>query len=286
MRSTVDDPISNTISSGMAAPALRLADDLPDIDDHIVEPETPFEMYDGKVVRVLPAKPPHGERHAQISALVETHAGSEFQVALDTLIRTSRVDNFAPDVSVYPEAPDPRTGGRQLDQLAFEVVSKQRLAHSTRKARKLTGRGVRRVFAIVVKQSKALEWSTARGTWRPLDPDGVIDDPALAVPLPVAALVHAAKTDDAIARALLAKRNPVLQAVRARDRARSQARGEVKGKVKGKVEVLLAVLAERDLALDARRRARVLAERDPARLERWVVRAIRARTVAEVLAGD
>jgi hypothetical protein len=56
----------------MAARAPRLADDLPDIDDHIVEPWTPYEMYDGKVVRVLPSKPPHAERHAQVSALVET----------------------------------------------------------------------------------------------------------------------------------------------------------------------------------------------------------------------
>jgi len=50
----------------MAVRAPRLADDLPDIDDHIIEPETPLEIYDGKVVRVLPAKPPHGERHAHV----------------------------------------------------------------------------------------------------------------------------------------------------------------------------------------------------------------------------
>jgi hypothetical protein len=75
-----------------------------------------------------------------------------------------------PDVSVYPDAPDPRTGGRQLEQLAFELASTQSLGHAGRKAAKLAGRGVRRVFAIDVERSRALEWSAALGAWRELDP--------------------------------------------------------------------------------------------------------------------
>jgi hypothetical protein len=38
------------------------------------------------------------------------------------------------------------------------------------------------------------------GTWRELDPAGHIEDPALEVPLPIEAMVHAAKADDAVAR--------------------------------------------------------------------------------------
>ena len=92
-----------------------LADtELPDIDDHLVEPETPYEIWDGEVVYVSPAKPPHAERHRQLCALIEAHTGPEFQSAADLLTRTSRIDDIAPDVSVYPAAPNPATGGRQL----------------------------------------------------------------------------------------------------------------------------------------------------------------------------
>lgn len=105
-------------------------------------------MNRASVVYVSPADPPHSRRHAKLSALLETHAFPEFVVGCDQLARTSKVDDVAPDVSVYPDAPDPRTGGRQLEQLAFEVVSTESLGHAGRKAAKLAARGVRRVFAL------------------------------------------------------------------------------------------------------------------------------------------
>src|SRR5215217_1403655 len=89
---------------------------------------------------------PHGRCQVKIGVLMEAHVVPEFTVAGDMLTRTSKIDDFAPDVSVYPQARDPRTGGRQLEHLAFEVVSTKGLALAGRKARKLIGRGVRRVF--------------------------------------------------------------------------------------------------------------------------------------------
>jgi Uma2 family endonuclease len=183
--------------------------DLPPVDEHIVEPGSRQEMYDGELVVVPPAKEPHAERHSKVSALVEAHAAAEFNVASEMLTRTSWVDDFAPDVSVYPFARDPSTGGRQLEHLAFEVVSTQSLSHAGRKARKLVGRGVRRVFAIDVKRVRVLEWSDAVPGWRELDPTSHIEDLVFAVPLPIGALLHAGKADDAIMRALIAKKNPV-----------------------------------------------------------------------------
>ena len=117
---------------------------LPDIDERLVAPETPYEIQDGKVVRVSPADPPHAERQFQLCALIEAHTGPGFEAACELLTRTSRIDDIAPDVSVYPNAPDPETGGRQIEQLAFEVVSTQSLGSAGRKAAKLAGRGVRR----------------------------------------------------------------------------------------------------------------------------------------------
>jgi hypothetical protein len=56
------------------------------------------------------------------------------------------------------------------EHLVFEVVSTESIGHAARKAAKLSARGVRRVFAIDVERSRALEWSAElgslpRGTW-------------------------------------------------------------------------------------------------------------------------
>ena len=255
--------------------------DLPDINDRLVEPDTPYEIYDGELVRVSPADPPHAERHLQLCALIEAHTGPGFEAGCDLLTRTSKVDDIAPDVSVYPEDPDPRTGRRQLEQLAFEVVSKQRFAKATRKAEKLTRRGVRRVFAIDVKRSRMLEWSAARRTWCELDAAGLIVDPALAVALPIDALLHSAKADDAVARALVAKHNPVIEAARAEDRAE----GIAQGMAQGLAQAIVGVLGARGVPLSRGERDRLLGERDVARLERWIAGAVTCGSAAELLAA-
>jgi hypothetical protein len=261
---------------------------LPAIDDRLVVPETPYEMHDGELVRVSPADPPHAERHFQLCALIEAHTGEGFEAACDLLTRTSKIDDFAPDVSVYPDTPDPATGGRQIEQLAFEVVSTQTLAAAGRKAAKLARRGVRRVFAINVERSSALEWSAALGTWSVLDPGGSITDPALAVPLPVEAVIHRAKADDAVARALVAKHNPVIEALRAEERAEGRAEGKAEGRAEGKAEgraeAIVAVLVARGVALDSGERDRILGERDPARLDRWIAQAVVCASASELLA--
>src|SRR5690349_8282101 len=111
--------------------------DLPDIDDRLVEPGTPYEMLDGELVYVPPADEPHGHRHAQIVSMIAAHVGPELQVACDMLTRTSRIDDIAPDASVYPVARHPVTGKRQLDHVSFEVVSTTSLGYAGRKAGKL-----------------------------------------------------------------------------------------------------------------------------------------------------
>jgi Uma2 family endonuclease len=120
----------------MASDLPVASSDWPELDDRLVEPETPYEMLDGELICVSPADEP-GELHVQIAALVEAHTGLEFEVACDLLTRTSKVDDIAPDVSVYPSARHPETGRRQLEQLTFEIVSTQSLGYVRRKAEKL-----------------------------------------------------------------------------------------------------------------------------------------------------
>jgi hypothetical protein len=253
---------------------------LPAVDDRLVAPDTRYEIWDGELAYVSPADPPHGTRHVQLAALVEAHTGTAFEAAADLLTRTSEIDDVAPDVSIYPAAADPETGGRQIEQLAFEIVATSSLARTGAKAAKLIGRGVRRVFAIDVERSRALEWSAALARWTELDATGHIEDPALEVALPVDALIHAAKADDAVARALLARHNPVIEAARARDRAE----GALDGRARGLAEAVVALLTLRGIELQPVHRARIADERDPERLHRWLARAATCTTVDQVVA--
>jgi hypothetical protein len=251
---------------------------LPDIDDRLVEPGTPYEMCDGELVYVAPCDEPHGERQIQLGALLAAHIGPEYKVASEMLTRTSKVDDIAPDVSVYPAARNPKTGRRQLEELAFEVVSTQTLAHAGRKAAKLAGRGVRRVFAIDVERSRALEWSATLSSWRVLDAAEHIIAPALAVPLPIDMLIRSAKTDDAVARALVAKHNPVIEAIRVEERAE----GRVEGRAEGLANAVITLLASRGVPLAPDERERILGERDRALLERWLVQSVSCATAADL----
>jgi Uma2 family endonuclease len=292
---------------------------LPAPDERLVMPETRHEVIDGRIVYVPPSDIPHGSRHSKVSALLEAYVRSGYDVVSDVLTRTSQRDDLAPDVSVVPLGKDAKTGGRRLEELAFEVVSTQRLSLAAKRAAALAGRGVRRVFAIDVKRKRALEWSRETHAWKMLPARGVLRDRALVLPLPFDALVHMAKSDDAVARALLAKNNPVIDAAiregraeadakgraegeakgraegeakgraegeakgRAEGEAKGRAEGEAEGATKGKADALLKLLRARALRVSSRDRARISSCEDGRRLDRWIRRAVSARTVRDVL---
>jgi len=247
---------------------------LPAVDERLVAPETRYEIMDGMVVYMPPADPPHGEMHTRLGALLMAHRADDFNVALDMLTRTSRIDDIAPDASVYPAARNPVTGGRQLEHMAFEIVSTQSLGNAAKKASKLSGRGVRRVFAIDIERGRALEWSAALGEWSILDQRDVIADPALAVPLRIEVLLDTMLADDAVVRAFQQKRHPAFEAERA------------EGRAQGLAESVLTFIEARGLVATDEQRAQIVTERDLQRLSRWVVAAASCGTVADILAVD
>ncbi len=245
------------------------------MDERLVMPETRFEVIDGKVEFVPPSDEPHGSRHSKISALLEAYAAAGYDVASDMLTRTSTKGDMAPDASVFPSARDPHTGGRQLEELAFEVLSTERLGHAAKKARALAERGVRKIFAIDVERKSALVWSATTNTWQILPRGSAIEDAALALPLPVRALVEAGSSDDAVAQALIAKKNPVI--------ATALDRAERKGKTKGRIESLLAVLAARGLKVRKKHEKRIRSTDDEAVLAAWLGRAVSCASVDDLL---
>ena len=279
---------TNQARSGAAGrrPATRRAG-LPDVDERLVMPETRFEVLDGKVELVPPSDESHGSRHSKISALLEAYAASGYDVASDMLTRTSVKNDLAPDASVFPSARDPRTGGRQIEELAFEVLSTERLGHAAKKARALTERGVRRVFAVDVERKRALVWSTTTNTWQMLPLDSAIEDHALALPLPLRALVEAVSSDDAVAQALLAKKNPVIATALAsaerKGKAEGRREGERRGAIKGAIKTLLAVLAARGLTVRKKHEKQIREADDEAVLAAWIVQAVTCASVDELL---
>jgi hypothetical protein len=80
--------------------------------------------------------------------------------------------------------PIPLTGGRQLEELAFEVTSEQTIKVPTIKARELARRGVRRVFCVLVKQRRVLERSREIDGWRAMLETEVIENRCLVRPVP------------------------------------------------------------------------------------------------------
>jgi Uma2 family endonuclease len=268
--------------------------ELPPVDERLVAPQTPYEMVDGELVYVPPSHPSHGERQVTASALIEACVRPEFVVATEVLMRTSRTTDIAPDISVYPRARDPATGRQRVSELAFEIVSTQSLASAADKARRLSARGVRRVFAIDVVGNRAMEWSGGLEAWRRLDIAACIEDPVLAVGLAIEPLVKAAIIDDAIARALIAKNNPVIAAEKASSWQRGHEEGRAEGRAEGRREAalessrsaLLQLLAERGIPLDLTDRARIMEQRDLQQLEQWFARAVHCASIAEVLADS
>ena len=126
-----------------------------------------------------------------------------------------------------------------------------------------------RIFAIDVVRVRAFEWARELEAWTILDPNSSIEDPTLAVPLPIEPLVRAIKADDAVAKALRAKRHPEFLAERA------------EGQLEGRVEMLRKLLLVRFLVLAPKDEARI-AEATIDALDRYAERVLTATTIADV----
>ncbi|WP_438028590.1 Uma2 family endonuclease [Sorangium sp. So ce233] len=254
---------------------------LPHVDDRLAPPETRLEYLDGAELFAAPADPPHATQHFDLTYVLGAHVAKGYRGAVDMLTRTDEASDYAPDASIFAQKPD-RSGRRRLEELAFEVCDKQALAVPTGKARRLIERGVRRVFCILVKQRRVLEWSRETDGWRPLPKDAVIEDPCLVRPLPIQSLLDAASSDDAVARALLDKRVPALeQAV-----AEGEARGAAIGELRMAQEAITTALRSRGIDVPAGVARAIAGCNDVNKLRRWLAKAVTATTASEVVAGS
>jgi hypothetical protein len=254
----------------------------PSVDDHLVEPEvTRDEMIGGRRVVAHPAEEPHADQHSELDYVLRAHAAPGYRASSDLITRHDVDSDFASDACLRKQGIDPETGTRYLEEIAFEVVSEQNERNVSEKAPRMHRRGVRRIFAIFVKKPQVCEWSPESGSWLPLDPGSRIEDPCLARPLEVAALLDAAAADNAVVEALAVKGNP---AIREREAA-ARREGEATGEARGKAESILMVLEGRGLVVSDAQRQRILGCRDLDQLDRWLLRAGWASSADEVTAA-
>lgn len=259
----------------------------PPVDEHLVEPEvTRDEIIDGRRVVAFPAEAPHADQHGRLQYVLQAHVASGYVAAVDLLTRFDQKSDFASDACVRREGFDPGTGKRHLEELALEVVSEQREQAVSEKVPRMHRRGVRRIFAIFIKSRQVCEWSSeGQENWRPLGLASSIEDPCLAKPLAVAALLDAAAADDAVVEALAAKDNPALRRREAAARREGEIKGRVEGKAEGVATSILRALEMRGVAIRSEQRQEILRCADLDRLSRWLDRAFLAATADEVFQG-
>ncbi len=251
----------------------------PRVDDHLVVPEiTRDEIVVGRRVVAWPAESPHATQHSDLSYVLRAHVNPGYIAAVDLLTRHGEKSDFASDACVYKRGVDPATGGRYLEEIAFEVVSGQSLGDVTEKAVEMHRRGVRRIFSVFVKRPRLCEWSPASRSWDHLEAGSYIEDRCLAVPLAVAALLDAALADNAVAEALIAKGNPAIRNLE----AAAGAKGRAEGRAEGIAESILKLLEVRGVAVSLEQREEILHCSDLDRLDRWLRRAALASSADEL----
>lgn len=249
----------------------------PSVDERLAPPETRVEYVRGVEVFAAPADERHARQHSQIDRVVGAHVKRPYAVAVDMLTRVDDASDFAPDVSVYEPIVDRRTKqtvGRKLEELAFEVIDKQAQAVPARKAMDLVARGVRRVFCVEARARRLSEWSREKGCWEPIAPGALLEDRCFVRPIRAEALVSSVLADDEVARALLVKRPPAIEA------ALSESRAE--GRIEEKRAAVLRIFAARGIEVSARARARIEAESDAAVLDRWFAEALTVQKASQL----
>ncbi len=263
----------------------------PDPDDHLVEPGTRYEVFEGERVYVSPARPGHGDTHTRLGKVIDHHASSGYTASTDLLTRRSKDSDFATDTSIRRTGINPATGHRYLEELSFEIFFQESREYACTRARKVLASGVRRMFGIFVKERwpgsddagvvdcTVAEWSAERDDWRMLAPGEVIEDPALHLPIPIEALIDGLASDAAAARAMLARNNPVLQ----EHDDEVHGKGHAEGRLAATRENIFEILEHRKINLDAAQRDRIEACDDIAILKRWHIRATEVHDAAELL---
>jgi hypothetical protein len=288
-------------ASSLVARAPSHGDSRPAVDERLVAPESHTQIMGGDLKLMPGANEGHASEHAEVALLLRGCLAPGYSVAIDMLTRATRKTDVAPDVSIYPSERSPHTGGRKLEELAFEVLDTESVEHVTRKALKLAKRGVRRLFYVRVSDRSVHEWLSDDETWKALAADAVIEDRCLIVPVPVMALANEILANNTVAEALLRSRNTVIEAALAARERDGRLAGERDGRLAGERDGRLA--GERDGRLAEKRAmiqrlcagrgglnhanmARVVTCEDMTTLDRWIDSLLAGAEIDDALTSE
>jgi hypothetical protein len=257
------------------------------VDAYLDEPDEiqRWERIDGQKKWASPAQAGHGDPHFKLNALVDAHLADGYVGSTDLKTRVDTRHEYASDTCVRRAGDDPTTGKRYLEELVFEVVHKRSKADTNTRAEGFATRGVHRQIGIFIRKKVVREWVESEGDWgEPLDLKGSLQDSCLAVPLPLAALFDRTLASQAIARALEAKGDPTILAMKKKSEERGEKRGKKRREKRAFVEAVLDLCEERGFTLSEKTHQRIRATSDVETLRLWLRRAASASTLDEMLA--
>jgi hypothetical protein len=262
----------------------------PRVDDHLVLPEVSRdEIIQGRKIHSMGANPPHAEAHVRADFVIAPHVREGYVAAADLLTRVNEKSNFATDISIRKVGDDPSTGARYLEELSFEIVNEQSLRDIADKARDLTRRGVRRVFAIFVKTGEVGEWSPAKNEFLLFDKNGVFEDLLFIRPIAVRALLNATQAEAEVIKALDKKNHAEVLIIRQQANQKGFDEGLKKGRDEGLVhgaqKLLLNMLRTRFHHIPQADENRIYAANSE-QLERWGTRLLTASSIDDVFAEE
>lgn len=193
--------------------------EFPDVDDHIVTPETREEMLRGVPMFQPYADAPHADLHARLSMLIAHHVAPGYVASTGLLTRFAADSDFGTSVCVRKAGIDTTTGARHLEELVFEIVSERPPEEVTMRAEVMAARGVRRLIAIFVNDSTVGQWDRDTGRYEPWDAS--LADPTLLRAIPLRVLFdHRLALDEIVEEGKL-RREGELAGFRQRERIRT-----------------------------------------------------------------
>jgi Uma2 family endonuclease len=250
-----------------------------------------YELHEGHPVYCAPTGSRGSRRHLTGASVLDTDPTVD-EAGVDTGFSPEPQALRAPDIAVgnVPDTPGWAPGSPSLAvEYADTGQNEQELQD---KIVDLLGAGTQLVWVVRLVGPRRVEVYEPGKPMRTVAEDGELAAPGiLRNSVPVRAMYDREAAHEATLRNLLQRRGYAnLDAVRADGKMEGKAEGKVEGKaegkaegkVEGKAEAVIAVLNARGLVPTDPQRARLLACRDLAELDRWLALAATASSLNDV----
>jgi Uma2 family endonuclease len=243
-----------------------------------IRPGDRYELHDGHPIYCAPTGGRGSRSNLVGGSVLDTDPTVE-EAGIDTGFVPDGQTLRAPDIAVGNV---PQTPGwvRGVPPLAVEYADTGQDEQDLQdKIADLLGAGTRFVWVVRLVGPRRIEVYEPDKPMRTVAEDGELTAPGiLRNAVPVRAMYDRDAAHEATLRNLLQRRG-----YESLDEVRAE--GKAEGALEGQARAVVAVLSARGVAPDEAQRARILACRDAAELERWLIRATTATSPGDLFAG-